>query len=272
MTPTRPRQSLVLDAFAFGELVYHGIVREVRLESGSAALGLLMAVLRVLMLVMVFYAIYAILGVNGSMIRGDVILFLVGGILLFFLHNQTIARTLKAGDHTGPLMQHAPMTAMVAILSATLATLYLHVLAMLLIFLGMFVAFGEVGIHRPAGMILPFLLSWASGLVIGLMFLLLKPFAPRAVMLVSSLYMRANMITSGKFFVANLIPLAAMPFFAWNPLFHTIDQMRGAMFVNYFPHNTSLIYPAAFTAAGLVLGMMGDFWLKRNVSLSTGAR
>ena len=142
MTGASDPSSLFMRSFNFGELVFHSTVREVRVESGGAALGLVMAVLRILLLVAVFYAMYAMLGIRGSMIRGDVILFLVGGILLFFLHNQVVAKTLRAGDVTGPLMSHAPMTTMVAILGSAFATLYLHILAIGIIFLGMFVSLG----------------------------------------------------------------------------------------------------------------------------------
>ena len=71
-------------------------------------------------------------------------------------------------------------------------------------------------------------------------------------------YIRANMIASGKMFVANMLPTSMIAFFDWNPLFHVIDQARGFVFVNYFPHYTNWQYPLYFTLVVLVLGFMAE--------------
>jgi len=98
---------------------------------------------------------------------------------------------------------------------------------------------GDLDIYNPVGLILPFFLSWASGCTIGLLFMNLRPLAPKAVGLISTLYKRANMITSGKMIPANLMTAKMVGFFDWNPIFHTIDQARGAAFVNYLPRNSN---------------------------------
>lgn len=273
MASVAVRQSMFMKAFTFVELIFHTTVREVRVESGgNAILGLLAAVSRILMMVMLFYFMFAVLGIRGNIIRGDIILFLAGGILLFFMHNTALSKTLKAASFVGPLMQHAPMTPTLAIISAALAVFYIHILAMAIILSALFLLRDNASILDPTGMIVPFTLAWASGVVNGLLLLVIKPFMPKAVALLSTVYQRANLVTSGKFFVANLLPQSVLPFFAWNPLFHCIDQMRGAMFVNYFPKNTNLSYPMKYVFAGIVIGLMFEFWLRKTVSKSTSAR
>ncbi|MBD3624748.1 MAG: ABC transporter permease [Rhodobacteraceae bacterium] len=272
MSPSpEKRTSLLMEAFFFVELTFFTIVREIRTESGNAALGILSAIARVLMMVTIFFVMYEVIGLRGSIIRGDTILFLVTGVLLFFMHNNAVQRTVTAGSVVSPMMQHAPMTPTLMIVSSALAGLYLHVLAMGVILTGLYIFKGELDIYDPGGLILPFFLAWASGVVVGLLFLLIKPFAPKAMRMVSTIYQRANLITSGKFFVANLLPNAILPYFAWNPLFHSIDQSRGAAFVNYYPHKTTIEYPLAFVCVGLVIGLMGEFWLRKTVSRSTAA-
>ena len=59
--------------------------------------------------------------------------------------------------------------------------------------------------------------------------------------------------------------------FDWNPLFHCIDQARGEMFLNYTPHHTSLTYPLYVSLACLMIGLMGEFVTRNNVSLSWSA-
>ena len=83
----------------------------------------------------------------------------------------------------------------------------------------------------------------SPGIGAGLVLLALKPWFPDFVKLFTMIYQRANMIASGKMFVVNMLPPTMYAMFDWNPLFHTIDQARGFVFINYFPHKTSLMYP-----------------------------
>ena len=86
--------------------------------------------------------------------------------------------------------------------------------------------------------------------------------------IIVKIYMRANMIASGKMFVANNTPNHILQWFDWNPLFHTIDQGRGFIFLNYNPHYSSIAYPIIITLICIVIGLMGEFYTKQYASLS----
>ena len=101
--------------------------------------------------------------------------------------------------------------------------------------------------------------------------LALKPWFPDLVSIIQLVYVRANMIASGKMFVANMLPSAMVALFDWNPLFHIIDQMRGFVFINYNPHYTNWQYPIYFALILLLLGLMGEFYSRKNVSSSWNA-
>ena len=116
------------------------------------------------------------------------------------------------------------------------------------------------------------LLAWVAGAAIGMVFLALKPWFPTFVSIASTVYARANMIASGKMFVANTLPTFMLKMFDWNPLFHTIDQSRGFIFINYYPRNSSITYPLVLGLIFLMLGLMGDFYTRKNASLSWGAK
>ena len=60
--------------------------------------------------------------------------------------------------------------------------------------------------------------------------------------------------------------------FSWNPLFHCIDQARGYTFINYMPRNTSAEYPLMIGIILLMLGLMGEFYTRRQASLSWSSR
>jgi len=80
------------------------------------------------------------------------------------------------------------------------------------------------------------------------------------------------MIASGKMFVANTLPGLMLAMFDWNPLFHTIDQARGFAFINYNPHNSSIIYPINIGIALMALGLIGEYYTRKRASSSWGAK
>jgi len=116
------------------------------------------------------------------------------------------------------------------------------------------------------------LLSWFSGGCVGLVFYALKPWFPGVTGVLSQVYRRANMIMSGKMFVANSLPGSMVMIFSWNPLFHTIDQARGFAFINYVPRNTNWEYVVYLSLTCLMIGLMGEFYTRRKASSSWGAR
>jgi ABC-type polysaccharide/polyol phosphate export permease len=86
--------------------------------------------------------------------------------------------------------------------------------------------------------------------------------------ILSTIYQRANMIASGKMFVASMLPASRRSLFDWNPLFHTIDQARGHMFLNYHPRYTSVEYPIKVALVCILIGLMAEFYTRKHVSLS----
>ena len=60
--------------------------------------------------------------------------------------------------------------------------------------------------------------------------------------------------------------------FDWNPLFHAIDQARGFIFINYVPRYSSYEYAIIVGLVLLMIGLMGEFYTRRNASVSWGAR
>jgi ABC-type polysaccharide/polyol phosphate export permease len=274
MTPegTRRNKSLLSASLSYIELVFHCIVRDIRKSSGSAALGIINELMQAMILFLVFYVMFSFLGLRGMAIRGDFVVFLISGIFLFMLHNKALASVLGAADSTSGIMKHAPMTTALTITAAALSALYIQVLAMGVVLVVVHVMRGGLDFYDPARMILPVILSWSTGCGIGLLLRCLKPFVPRLVQAFSQVYRLTNMFTSGKMTPANMMGYMMIPFFAWNPLFHTIDQARGAAFVNYVPRHSNLEYPIIFTIVTVTIGLMGEAWLRKNQSASWGAR
>lgn len=266
------KKSPVASTFALFELIFHSAVRSVRKSHGNAVVGLLMSIVQSLVMVCVMIAMFNILGMRGSAVRGDFVLYIMSGVFNFATHSKALSAVSRSDGPTSAMMKHSPMNTIVAISSAALGSLYLQTLSAMCILFFYHTLFTPIYIHDPVGVIGMYMLSWASGIGVGMILKAATPWAPDFFSIITSLYARANMIFSGKMFLANSLPEHMLKLYSWNPLFHSIDQTRGYMFENYHPHNSSLSYPIIVTAVLFVVGLMAENFTRRHASASWGAR
>lgn len=250
------------------ELSYISIVRSFRSSTGGSMLGLAGLLMKPLLLFTVFYVMFEVFG-RTAVIRGDFLLFMMTGIFLYLAHIQAVQNLKGAGHATAGMLFYAKTSTLLSILAAAVNQLYIVVLSVIVIMGTAYLIRGHLEVYNPAGMLLPFFLAWASGLSVGLLFMAFSPLAPSVIPMFYQVYRRAQMITSGKMFVANALPSAYLPFFSWNPLFHAIDQARGHAFINYIPRYTSIEYPLYFTLAALAIGFTGEFAMRARQSYGT---
>jgi len=271
MFETRRNTGTVSSAANILELIYHSTVRHLRKTHGNALIGLLLNMMQTVILVVVFYIMFDLLGLRGNSIRGDFLLFVMSGIFLFMTHTKALGAVVGSEGPTSPMMKHAPMNTAIAITSSALSALYIQVLSVVVILFVYHVGWTHITIHDPVGAMGMLLLAWFSGCAVGMVFLAVKPWFPTFTSVGSQIYARANMIASGKMFVANQTPGYILAFFTWNPLFHCIDQARGFVFVNYTPHHSSIKYALYLSIALFAIGLLGEFYTRRRASLSWSA-
>ncbi|MGR3661729.1 MAG: ABC transporter permease [Paracoccaceae bacterium] len=258
-------------AFSILALIYHSTVRQIRKSHGNALVGLLMNILQSAIFVMVFYFMFSILGLRGAAVRGNFMLYIMTGIFLFITHSKAMGAVVGSDGPASPMMLHAPMNTVISITSAALGALYMQILSAAVILAAYYSLAEPFVIDRPVGAFAMFLVAWASGVGVGMVFLAAKPWFPGLISVLTPLYARANMIASGKMFLANTLPPTMLALFDWNPLFHCIDQARGFVFINYTPHNSSISYPIYVTIALIMIGLMGEFFTRRHISASWSA-
>lgn len=272
MTDSRPKLTRSRTAFGMAELVYHSVVRDIRKTHRNAVMGLLLNILQTVIFVAAFYLMFSILGVRGSGIhQADFMVYIMTGIFLFLVHTKTMAAVVRSEGPTSPMMQHAPLNTMVSISAAAISSLYIQLLSLFVVLFLYHAIFTPVHIDDPAGAMAMVFLSWFSGVAVGMIFLAIKPWLPEFVQIATSIYARANMVASGKMFVANSLPTFMLAMFSWNPLFHAIDQARGYAFINYIPHNSNLTYPIVLSIILFMIGMMGEFYTRKHASASWNA-
>ncbi|MGA0539535.1 ABC transporter permease [Neotabrizicola sp. VNH66] len=270
--PQATRPSRLRSGFELLELIFHATVRALRKTHGNAVVGLVMSVIQAAIVLVVFVVMFDILGMRRYAIRGDFILYVMSGVFMFLTHTKALAAVAAADAPASAMMMHAPMNPIVAVTSAALASLYQQTLAACVILLFYHTLWTPISIHDPIGTLGIYLLSWFSGAGIGLIFYAAKPWNPDVVTILSTIWQRANMIASGKMFVANTAPVYLRNMFDWNPLFHTIDQGRGEIFLNYHPRFTSIDYPVYCALVCIMIGLMGQFFTRKYASASWGKR
>nr|WP_050761121.1 ABC transporter permease [Thalassobium sp. R2A62] len=250
------------------DLIYHSIVRDVRKDHSNALIGLIMNIMQTVVFVIAFYFMFSVLGLRGSAIRGDFLLYIMSGIFLFLTHTKAMGAVVKAEGPASAMMKHAPMNSIISLCAAALGSLYIQILSIVTILFLYHIIMQPITIEDPAGAMGMLLLAWFTGVSVGMIFLALKPWFPEFVQIASSIYARANMIASGKMFVANTMPAYLLAFFDWNPLFHCIDQARDFTFINYNTDVSSVSYPVIVSLTLVILGLMGEFYTRQNASVS----
>ncbi|MBU2957303.1 ABC transporter [Paracoccus sp. 1_MG-2023] len=252
-------------------LIYHQTVYNIRSAHRNPIIGLLMEVVQASLFVVVFLTIFTLIGIKTSPVRGDFLLYIMSGIFVYLVHIKAVGAISGSHSISSALTKHEPLNAAVLIAGAALSCLYQQVFSLVVILVCYYIFFQPYTIHQPVPLFAMFGLSWACGCAVGLVLLGIRPWAPGAATTVSALYMRVNMMASGKMFLANAMPGFLLPWFSWNPLFHLIDQTRGFMFINYTPLRTSLIYPVYVCIAVFMVGLLINFATRKYESLSWGA-
>ena len=265
------KRTHVTSAFGMLELIFHAAVRNVRKQHGNAVIGLLMSIIQSVLMVVIMVFMFDLLGMRGAALRGDFVLYIMSGVFNFATHAKTIGAVSKSDGPTSAMMKHSPMNTIVAVAGAALGALYLQTLSAGCILFFYHTLWTPIYIHEPVKVAGMYLLSWASGIGVGMVFKAATPWQPELFGILTSIYARANMIFSGKMFLANTMPASRLHYYTWNPLFHSIDQTRGYMFQNYHPHNSSIEYTIWVTFTLIVIGLMGENFTRKHVSASWGA-
>lgn len=253
-------------------LTYHLTVHAAGGNKANPLFGLFLNVAQTLVFILALYLTMTLLRVVPSMFRGDFVVFLISGVMAYMTYNKTMKAVYGASGPLSPMMHHPGMNSVVAIAAAALGTLYQQVLIAFVILFGYHVAFKPVEIEDPPFAVFMMIAAWVFGIATGLILLSIRPWAPKLAPILMMIISRVNVFASGKMMIGNALSFYLLKLFDWNPLFHCIDQMRGAIFLNYTPRNSEVGYIFEVSAALIVVGLMMEFFTRRRVSASWNAR
>ena len=165
----------VTSALAMAELIYHSVVRSVRKQHNNALVAIGINMMQAVMFVAAFFVMFSILGMKGSALRGDFLIYIMSGIFLYLTHIKAMGAVAGSEGPASPMMQHAPMTTFVAIASAALGALYVQVLSLFVILFAYHVAWTPLEIEQPIATFGMLLIAWFTGCALGMVILAIKP-------------------------------------------------------------------------------------------------
>lgn len=258
-------QGFLTEVYAFGSLVYALVVRDLRTEHKNAALGILISAAQPVVMGLIFYGFMVLMGGRGGHIRGDSLTFVVIGFIIFFTHIRTV--TAVAGSLRQDMLNHQRLTPFLMISVKAISALYKNVFALIILLIANYLLRDVYELQDPLLFISVLFWCWLGGIAAGTIFLALDRYLSWGGVL-STTYVRIMFFTSGKFFVASKIGGTIRPYFDWNPLFHLLDQGRGAIFLNYGARTTSMSYAITVVLMLLVVGFLTESYVRRHYNVS----
>lgn len=263
--PSETKQGFLTECYAFGSLVYSLVVRDLRTEHKNAALGILISISQPLLMGLLFYGFMQIMGGARGQVRGDSLTFIITGFIIFFAHIRTVSAV--AISLRQDMLNHQRLTPFLMICVKAIGQLYKNTFALIIMLALNYLLRDVYEMFDPLLFMSAMFWCWLSGVAVGSIFLAINRYFSWGVML-NTTYIRIMFFTSGKFFVANNLPSTVRPFFDWNPLFHLLDQGRGAVFMNYSARTTSMDYAIMVTLGLLVIGFLTESYVRRHYNAS----
>ncbi|MEM7236492.1 MAG: ABC transporter permease [Pseudomonadota bacterium] len=246
--------------------MYALTVRDLRSEHKSAAIGILMPAATMLITSLIFYWFMNFIGGRSAPIRTDFLTFIFAGFMVFFFHIRTLGAVTSAMTNEG-MLKHKRATPFLLICVKAFGAGYKMSLAMLILMAANYL-FRDVWAMQD-GLVYLFclFLAWLGAVAIGIMMMAINRYFTWGA-LIQTTYIRICFLTSGKFMVAAQTPNFMRDVMGWNPIFHILDQLRGAMFVNYAARTTDLLYPVAVYGSLIVVALLVENFVRTNYSAS----
>jgi ABC-type polysaccharide/polyol phosphate export permease len=246
------------------DIVQQAAMRDIIRSGPGLTRAVALSVLQSVLLVGSFFVMSNAIGLGGPAIRGDLLIYLMTGIFLFNIHARTVMAVMSCEGSTNELRMYRASPILMTI-GAAFGALYIQVVTAILLFFIYHVFWKTIDLDSiVAG--LPLLGAlWIGSIGLGQILLALKMAAPRLASSLAQAWTRIGMLTSGGMFVANALPSHLVKFVSWNPLFHIIDQMRCAVFINYSCHISSPVKPYIFAVCAIMLGVMSYLVAKTTI-------
>lgn len=183
-------------------------------------------------------------------------IFLVNGILPFFMFRSGVSQSLSATQSNKGLFSYKPVKPIDAMLARNILELVLKFIAYLfftfaLLWVGLSISFNQI-----PELLIYWIILFCFTISFSLIFMVLGDFSKELGKFLSALFVILFFI-SGIFYSIHMVPVEFREYLLWNPLIHIIELMRHAVAPTYpLVPGISLQYFLLWTILSLFLGLL----------------
>lgn len=180
--------------------------------------------------------------------------FLLNGIIPFFIFSNISTRSLGAIDANQGLFNYRPVKPIDTVLARAMLETIIYVTVYIFLMLIVWAA----GEYFSVANLLQLVGAWSLLIIFscgaGLIFMVIgKTYIETQKLL--PILLKPLYFISGIMFPLHAVPKDYWPFLLWNPLLHVVELSRAAVMPGYSSEGVSLIYLAILTLTTLFLGL-----------------
>jgi len=239
------------------QVVFALMIRESRTRYGKSDIGYLWAILEPLIQLLILWAVFTFMMGRHPPVAASMPVFLITGILPFFLFRSSVARGASAASSNTPLLTYPQVKVLDVIIARVLLDAATTLVVALIFIVGLKFLYGE-----------PFT-SWIDHPLSGVMSLLGLLYFCMGVAVLSSginrvfppwqdifgYVSRPLWITSGIFFTLDSLPHGARQYAKLNPVAHMLEWIRSACLPGFESDHYSVVFVLTFATICLFIGL-----------------
>lgn len=228
--------------------------RELKTRFGVYKLGYIWAIFEPVSHILVLTFIFSFISREGY--QGlPFAVFFAAGIIPFFIFQKTISAATNAINPNKGLFTYRQVKPIDTVLVRSFIEFVTSVAALFfLIWLGEWFFGYDALPARPLEACYLFILLFLLSVGLGLICAVIGALWEEAAKLIPQV-LRPMYFISGIFIPVQSLPEAVHKYILWNPILHSIEQIRASFFRGYDPGNTSSLYILLWTSISLLIGL-----------------
>ena len=243
------------------------ILRDMQTRFGRQTLGYLWAIFEPLLFVAVFVAVLSLRG-KVAPAGIDVTLFIITGILPFFLFRNVLTTCLHAIQAARPLLIFPQVTPFDVVMARTVLEFATGFVVLAIVVGAAAWAGLPVNVERPLECIIYFVALCMLGFGTGATFGALAPIYLFIQRIIPAFLGRPLFWISGVFFTADMIPEGIRGIALYNPILHLIELFRSAFFVEFESTHADPMYAAFWVVVATLLGGLMQRGLRKQMLIA----
>jgi capsular polysaccharide transport system permease protein len=242
-------------------VIFALFLREIKTRFGKFRLGYVWAFLEPVLHVAIIVTIMGVRKMRSHYPGMDTPVFLLTGIVPFFMFRHIVAQLAGAIDANQGLFNYRQVKPMDTMLTRVLleGLIYLVVYVVLMIIVTL-LGF-RTSIADPLGLIMIYFALFCFSFGMGVFFGVLNTIYEEAKKILP-IILQPLYFLSAVLFPMRMVPIEYQPWLTWNPILHFMEVSRSSFFATYNTTTGSLLYIVISTVLMVSLGLL-FYWVKR---------